>query len=126
MSIRMMMLVITAATSVAFSAAAAREQPTTAWNAFDEQAGLQCPALKMDTKPAGDVNGLQEGFYSTLSAKDSKAFESAIPRVDGGPRSCANRNGISCPTAWNMIAMERVGLLPRFVSYACANGASIR
>ena len=126
MSIRTMIPITVVALSVAFSAASAREQPVTAWKAFDKQAMLQCPALKMDTKPAGDVNGLQEGFYSTLSAKESKAFDNAVPRVDGGPRSCANRDGISCPTAWNMVAMERVGLLPRFVSYACANGVDIR
>jgi hypothetical protein len=106
-------------------AANAHEHPLNAWNTFNKRTALQCPELKIGEKPAGDVNYLQEGFYDTLNAKQRRVFTNAIPRTNGGPRSCANRNGISCPTGWNMIAIEKARLLPRFINYACSQGAHI-
>jgi len=106
-------------------AGAAHDHPVNAWDTFNKRTALQCSALKIAEKPAGDVNYLEEGFYTSLNAEQRRAFEQAIPRIHGGPRSCANRNGISCPTAWNMVAIEKAGLLPRFVSYACSNGGHI-
>jgi hypothetical protein len=111
--------------SAAALAATAHEHALHGWDSFNKQTTLQCPALKIAEKPAGDVNYLEEGFQSTLNTRQQRAFEKAIPRVNGGPRVCANRNGISCPTAWDMIAIEKAGLLPRFVGYACSNGGHI-
>lgn len=111
--------------SSAALAAPADERPIDAWDTFNKKTELQCPALRLTNKPASDVNYLQEGFYPTLNTKQSEAFNSAIPRVDEGPKACAKRNGVSCPTAWNMLALEKAGLLPRFVSYACSEGRRI-
>ena len=104
--------------------ATAHGRPIDAWSDFNSRVTTRCPALKFESKPAGDVNFLQERFYVTLSSEENRVFERAVPRVNGGPRACAERNGISCPTAWNMLALEKAGLLPRFAAFACANGGS--
>lgn len=108
--------------SVAVSAMVARDRPIDAWDTFNKQATLQCPSLGLASKPAGDVDYLQERFYTTLSKNENSRFEKAVPRIDGGPAPCSKRNGISCPTAWNMLAIKRAGLLTRFTAYACSTG----
>ena len=110
----------------AASSAAGQERPGDAWQDFNRRVAVSCPAKKLESRPAGDVNDLQENFYATLSPKEIHAFLTAIPRVDDGPRPCAKRDGISCPTAWNMVALKKVGLLPRFVDYACASAGDMR
>jgi hypothetical protein len=100
-------------------------RPGSAWTDFNKRVATQCPALALDSKAAGDVNGLQERFYATLNPAQNRAFDKAIPRVDGGPKPCAERDGITCPTAWNMVALKKAGLLSRFVTYACANAANM-
>ncbi len=125
MSSRLIAIIISGVALSTVSSVAAYERPASSWSDFDRRAALRCPTSKLKIKTAGDINYLQEGFYSTLSAAESKAFNNAIPRVDDGPRPCADKNGITCPTAWNMVAIKKVGLLPRFVDYACANVGKI-
>lgn len=122
---RAAVLILTIGFSAEVLAMVASERPIDAWNAFNKQATQQCPSLALANKPAGDVNYLQEQFYTTLSSRENSRFERAVPRIDGGPALCAKRNGISCPTAWNMLAMKRAGLLSRFTTYACSKGGRV-
>jgi len=105
--------------------ASAKDQSSSAWYDFNKQTDTKCPSLRIKDRPVGDLSYLQDNFSDTLKAEEKRAFENAIPRVDGGPKPCADLNGLSCPTEWNMIALKKVGLLSRFVDYACSNVKNI-
>ena len=102
-------------------AVGANAKPLGARDDFNLQASKTCVSKHLGQIPAGQVAGLQEDFYSTLTAAETRSFTGAIPRVDGGPKACAKLDGISCPAAWNMIALRKASLLPRFVRYACSH-----
>ncbi len=74
-------------------------------------------------KPA-DLDEVESRFLEGLSAGDLARVKAAIPRsIDGGPRSCEGRNGLSCASTHNLKAIERADQLQPFVAFVCAHPA---
>lgn len=76
-----------------------------------------CPARMVRSITPGDLDYAQEGFEKRLPPGASVRLEMA----NGAHRRCAGRNGLSCPVAATLEAMERVGLMESFADYICTH-----
>ncbi len=96
-----------------------------AFESFAARTDARCPgAHARFIKPAG-LAFEEEGFQASLSASEQAKFNVAIPRsADGGPKSCEDRDGLSCPASRNLEAIARAHQMKRFIAFVCASKAA--
>lgn len=80
-----------------------------------------CPDAHARFFNAGDLAWEEETFEENLAATDRARIRAAIERTpDGAPRSCENRNGLSCSASSDLEAIEKAGQMGRFATFVCA------
>ena len=82
---------------------------------FAEMADRQCPSRHLRNITPGDLDWLQETFEEQLSPAQRRRLSS----LNHANNRCSKLNGLSCPTVENLGAMDRVGMLRGFSSFAC-------
>jgi hypothetical protein len=92
-----------------------------AFEAFAARADAQCPGAQVRFIKPADLDFAEEGFEGGLSAPEQAKFKAAIPRgADGGPKSCEDRNGLSCQASRNLEAIGKAHQMKRFLAFVCA------
>jgi hypothetical protein len=92
-----------------------------AFEALASRTDAACPDGHARFFNAGDLAWEEETFEENLGAADRAKIRAAIERTpDGAPRSCENRNGLSCSASSDLEAIEKAGQMERFATYVCA------
>jgi hypothetical protein len=93
----------------------------TSFEALASRTDAACPDARARFFNAGDLAWEEETFEENLTAADKARIRAAIERTpDGAPRSCENRNGLSCSASSDLEAIEKAGQMGRFAIFVCA------
>ena len=87
-----------------------------AYGAFARMAEASCPARRLRYLHPADLDGIEEDFLPSLTARDQRHIAAFDQRSKG--RAPA---GASCPAQHTLAAIERAGRLDGFVRFACAS-----
>jgi len=87
-----------------------------AYQAFAVKAEASCPSRKLRYLHPADLDGIEEGFASTLTVRARRQ----VAAFNKGTKGCAPA-GASCPAQHELAAIQKAGLLDAFVTFACAS-----
>jgi hypothetical protein len=108
--LRLAVLIAAIATST-FTAAAGDP-----WDDWERLSRARCPSHHLNWIPNDSYLFLVENFDATLSRAQLRNVE----RIAGAERQCAEAwGGLRCQATRNFVAYKKLGLMPRFVGYAC-------
>lgn len=85
---------------------------------FATRADHQCPARHLRAFKPADLDGAEESFEATLSARQRRQIAAADR---SGPRCDREDHGVTCPAIGRLDAMIRAGALEAFVAFACTH-----
>jgi hypothetical protein len=84
----------------------------------------KCPESGVRYATPASLLGVEDEFISALEARDRRHLESVSGKQQSGEfLQCAGRDGASCPAGQTLAALNRAGLLKRFVGAVCRRGA---
>lgn len=86
---------------------------------FATRANHQCPARHLRAFKPADLDGAEESFEETLSARQRRQIAAADR---SGPRCAREDHGVTCPAIGRLEAMIRTGRLASFVAFTCTHG----
>jgi hypothetical protein len=87
-------------------------------------ARAKCPESGVRYTTPASLLGVEDEFISALEAQDRRHLESVSGKQQNGEFvQCAGRDGASCPAGQTLAALNRAGLLKRFVGAVCRRGA---
>jgi hypothetical protein len=119
---RQTLIVLALATVLATGAPAGSLQifagPT--FEALADRTDIRCPSAHVRFLKAADLAWEEEAFEHSLSASDQARFKGGIERTAaGGPKACADRNGLSCSASQNLEAIRKAGQMDHFIGFVC-------
>lgn len=81
-------------------------------------AAHQCPARHLRSLKPAELDGVEESFETTLSARRRRAIADAD---HSGPHCDREGHGATCEAIGRLDAMWRTGTLRSFVTFACSH-----